>query len=145
MASIERTAVVAYTARQMYELVNDIERYPEFLPWCASAEVYSRSETELHATMVLAMAGLSHSLSTRNTMEPGKSIALALVDGPFSDLTGLWRFEPNVNAGCLVSLQMDFEFGSRLVAISFGKLFDRIANSMVGAFCKQAEQCYASD
>ena len=131
-----------FTARQMYDLVNAVEGYPEFLPWCASAEVHARSETELHATIVMAMGGVRHSLSTRNTMQPGTTIALALIEGPFSDFGGLWRFTPRADTGCSVSLRMDFEFKSRLFGITLGKVFDRIANSMVAAFCKQAERCY---
>jgi ribosome-associated toxin RatA of RatAB toxin-antitoxin module len=142
VTKIEKTALVPYTPQQMYELVNRVDDYPAFVPLCSDATIHSESETELHATIVLAMAGLSHSLSTRNAMQPGKSIALSLVKGPFRDLSGMWRFEPGDNGGCKVSLQMEFAFANRLLAISLGKVFETFANSMVSAFCKRAERSY---
>ena len=126
----------------MFRLVDDIERYPEFLPWCSGATEYSRDESTVEASIEMSRAGLKQSFRTRNTNTPGESIQLSLVDGPFKSLSGEWRFDSLGDDGSKVSLDLSFEFESRLTDRLLGPFFEEICNSMVNAFTKRAEQVY---
>ena len=93
MAQVDRSALVLHTAEQMFDLINDVERYPEFLPWCSKTEVVSRSDQELIATLYLSKAGLKYSFTTRNDLKRPNQMMLELVEGPFSSLAGIWDFK----------------------------------------------------
>jgi ribosome-associated toxin RatA of RatAB toxin-antitoxin module len=139
---IRQGAVVPYTAEQMYELVNGVESYPEFLPWCTAAEVQERSETELTAVLTFEAAGARQSFTTRNRMQPGRRIDVHLVTGPFKYLDGFWEFIPEGAGNCRLRLEMQFEFRNRLVQVALNKAFSMIVNSLVDAFTRRAEQLY---
>ena len=128
----------------MYQLVDDIESYPKFLPWCAAAIVHTRSVEQVHATIRIAKGPLRKEFSTRNTLEANRQIKLTLVDGPFKRLDGNWQFEQLDNAGSRVTLALEFEFSNRLVTMTAGPIFNEIANTMVSAFCDRARQVYGA-
>jgi len=142
MAIINKSALVRYSASQMYELVDDIDAYPEFLPWCKNATVLSRDEDEVHATLALSRGGIHKTFTTCNRLQKGKMIEMRLVDGPFQHLEGFWRFEKLGEGACKVSLDLEFEFSNRLLDVTLGPIFNQIANSLVDAFCERAVNSY---
>ena len=133
---------MSYSSDEMFRLVDDIERYPEFLPWCSGATEYSRDESAIEASIEMSRVGLRQSFRTRNVNTPGESIQISLVDGPFRSLSGEWRFESLGEAGSKVSLDLSFEFESRVTDRLLGPFFEEICNSMVNAFTKRAQQVY---
>lgn len=144
MMKIQKSALVPYSTAQMYALVADVESYPQFLPWCTSAQVLAREEHEVTAQVALSKSGIRQNFATRNRLFRDERIDMQLVSGPFKRLSGHWRFDPvGVEAnGSMVSLHLEFEFSSRLLAMTFGKAFQSIANSMIDAFCKRAGHLY---
>jgi len=143
MTTISRHSLVMYPPEKMYDLVNDVEAYPSFLPWCRDSKILSQSENEMSASLDLAKGGLHHQFSTRNQLVPGQSIDIALIDGPFQHLEGHWKFVMiGDNQGCRVQLDMDFEFSNRLVSMALGPVFTQISGSLVDAFCKRAKEIH---
>ncbi len=138
MGNISKTAVVPYTAEQMYELVNDIEAYPDFLPWCTDASVYNRTVTALTASVSLATGRIKQTFTTENTMQVGRRIDVRLVSGPFSYLNGSWRFEPVGNGLCRIDLDMNFEFRNKLLKLTLNPFFNQFMNSLVSSFVDRA-------
>jgi len=139
---IRKTILVPYSADEMYALVADIESYDGFLPWCGGARILQREADTVTATIEIAYRGVNKAFTTRNTMYPGRSMELELVDGPFRKLHGHWRFEPLDDSSCKVSLDLDFEFSGRLVAMVVGPVFESIARSLVDSFHARAETLY---
>lgn len=142
MTTIHKSALVPYSAEQMYKLVDDVETYPDFLPWCKAAVEISRNANEVEASLDFSHSGVHKSFTTRNRMQPGESIEMQLVEGPFKHLNGVWRFEPLGDAGSKVGLELEFEFSSKLLGMTFGPLFSKIANSLVDAFIQRAQKVY---
>lgn len=142
MGVITKTAVVPFTAEEMYALVNDVEAYPSYLPWCTAAQVHSRSDEKMNASVSLAVGKVKQSFTTENTMQPGKRIDVRLVSGPFKYLRGHWIFDVAGERSCRISLQMDFEFKSRLLKLALDKLFNHIMHSLIDAFTERARQLY---
>ncbi len=138
MTTISRSALVPYTPAEMFTLVDNIEDYPQFLPWCNTAIVLSRNEDEVRASLELSRGGIQKCFSTCNRLQRNKMIEMRLVEGPFSRLEGFWRFDPMGENACRVSLDLDFEFSNRLVSLALGPIFNQIANSLVDAFCERA-------
>jgi ribosome-associated toxin RatA of RatAB toxin-antitoxin module len=139
---IDKSALVMHSAERMFHLVNDIARYPEFLPWCAGAEVHRADEGEVMASLEVAKGGVRHRLTTRNRLLVPEAIEMSLVDGPFSNLAGRWHFrELDANA-CKVILTLEFEFSGTLSRMTFGSIFSQAANTMVDAFCRRADDIY---
>ena len=126
----------------MFALVNDIESYPAFLPWCRSARVLSRNQDEVRATLEMVKGVVRKSFTTCNRLQPNKMVEIRLLDGPFRRLEGYWRFEPLREDACKVSLDLEFEFSNALLRATIGPVFNQIANSLVDAFCKRAEELY---
>jgi ribosome-associated toxin RatA of RatAB toxin-antitoxin module len=126
----------------MFALVDDVESYPEFLPWCHHAEVRNRSDDSVEATLELHKGAISKTFTTRNRKCEFTSIDLTLVDGPFKHLSGGWRFKDLGDEGSKVSLELDFEFKSRVVDMMFGSFFEETCNSLVAAFSKRAAEVY---
>lgn len=142
MTEIERSALVMFSAEQMFDLVNDVASYPQFLPGCRGAEIlYSDAET-LEARLDLSRAGIRQSFITRNRLERPMRMALTLVNGPFETFNGEWRFTPLAVDACKVSFSLAFSLKNRLVAAAAGKLFSDLANQMVGAMCARADDIY---
>lgn len=142
MPQIRRSALVSYSARQMYDLVNDVVRYPEFLPGCAGAEVLEHSDERMLASVNVSKAGISKTFTTANTLVNGSSILMELVDGPFKHLQGGWYFTELDDFACQVELKLEFEFSSKLIEAAFGKVFSELTNNMVTAFTRRAKQVY---
>lgn len=142
MATIHKSALVAYSTKQMFDLVNDVESYPQFLPWCHSSQLISRTERELCGQMEVARAGIRQRFSTRNLLTPHKKIEIALREGPFKKLEGGWRFIELTPDACKVELNLEFEFAGKLIDSAFGAVFTQIAATLVDAFCKRAGDIY---
>lgn len=142
MTTISKNALVAYSARQMFDLVNDIEAYADFLPWCGGTTVLSRDADEVVATIEIAHGSLRKAFTTRNRIQPGKMMEMRLEEGPFKRLEGFWRFEVLDTHASKVMLDLEFEFSNRIVAMAMGPVFSQIANSLVDAFCKRAVEVY---
>lgn len=139
---INKSALVVYSAEQMFALVDKIEDYPEFLPWCSSSTIMSRDELEVTASLAVSHSGLNKSFTTRNVNQPYEQITMQLVEGPFSRLEGIWRFQQLGEDGCKVTLDLDFEFKSKLVGMTFGPIFGQMAGTMVDAFTQRAKNIY---
>jgi ribosome-associated toxin RatA of RatAB toxin-antitoxin module len=142
MPNIHKSALVPYSTAQMFALVDDIDSYAQFLPWCRSSQVLSRSEDEVRATLEIAHGSLRKSFTTRNRTQMDKMIEMRLEEGPFRHLEGFWRFDVLGEQASKVSLDLDFEFSSKLVGLAMGPVFSQIANSLVDAFTKRAVQVY---
>ena len=142
MRRVNKSALVPYSAEQMYTLVNDVARYPEFLPWCHGARVVAETEHEMQASIDLARGGLHKTFTTHNTLVPGRSIIMTLEHGPFRRLEGRWQFLDLDGEGCKVLLDMEFEFSGRLLDLMAGPVFHEICNSLVSAFIRRAETLY---
>lgn len=143
MAVIQRSSQVPYSAAEMFQLVDAIETYPEFLPWCKDSKIISRNDDEVLATLTLAGGGFQKSFSTCNRMQRDKMIEIRLLEGPFKHLEGFWRFQPTQQPkGCIITLDLEFEFAGRLISMAFAPIFNQIANSLVDAFTKRAIALY---
>jgi ribosome-associated toxin RatA of RatAB toxin-antitoxin module len=140
MREVKRTALISEPPARMYELVNDVERYPEFLPWCTAARVESRGENEVVATINIRRGPLKAEFSTRNLLEPDTRVLMQLVSGPFRVLEGLWTFTPIGDLGCRVELEMRFEFSNRVASALFEPLFEDTAASLLDAFVNRARE-----
>lgn len=139
MRIVNRSALVPHSPQQMYDIINDVMSYPQFLPWCVGAHILAQSDDELVARLDLAVAGLSQSFTTRNKLSPPHGMALELVDGPFSLLAGRWSLRPLGEEGCKVSMQLRFEFNSQLANVTLGRVFTNATDQMVEAFCRRAD------
>ncbi|WP_426414743.1 type II toxin-antitoxin system RatA family toxin [Aestuariirhabdus sp. LZHN29] len=142
MHRVSRSALIMHSAQKMYQLVEDVESYPQFLPWCDGAEVLIREADQIEARVDVGKAGLKHSFITRNRLLPGKELQIALVDGPFSTLQGCWRFTELEDNACKVELELEFEFSNRLLAATFNGVFNKAMETMMDAFCKRANEVY---
>ncbi|WP_328184863.1 type II toxin-antitoxin system RatA family toxin [Marinobacter sp. OP 3.4] len=140
---IDKSALVMHSAERMFTLVDDIVSYPDFLPWCAGAQVHERTDSQVLASIDVAKGGIRHRLTTRNELASPERIEMSLVDGPFRNLKGYWYFTPLDSQACKVTLQLDFEFSGSLSRMTFGPVFNQAANSMVEAFCRRANEVYA--
>ncbi|MGQ3891815.1 type II toxin-antitoxin system RatA family toxin [Legionella sp. CNM-4043-24] len=143
MTVVNKSRVVRFSCAQMFELVNDVEHYAEFLPYCSQTIVHHRDQDEVQATMVISAAGMSKSFTTRNRHQINKMIEIRLVDGPFSHLEGFWRFD-EVPEGCRISFDLEFEFAGRMFSMLLGPVFEQVTDKMVDAFCDRAESLYVS-
>ena len=137
MREVKRSALVNQPPARLYELINDIESYPQFLPWCSHAQVVSRTAGEIVATLGVRQGALTGEFTTRNTLEPDRSVRMQLVSGPFSALEGLWQLTP-VETGCRVDLTMRFAFKNSLTGLLFEPKFAETVGSLVDAFVARA-------
>lgn len=142
MRKIERSALVSYSTRQMFELVNNIEDYPRFLPWCSKSYIIKRTENEIEAEMTIAWKGIHKNFTTRNHLHPYERMEIELVTGPFRHLEGRWTFMALDEHACKVSVVLEFEFTGNVVDKLFQPVFNHIANSLVEAFHKRAIEIY---
>ncbi len=142
MKQVERSALLPYTARQMFDVVNDVAAYSEFLPWCAESVVLSESAEEMTARLVIARGVIRQGFITRNKVRPPNRIDMYLVDGPFTVFEGHWQFESLGDAGCRTAMQLRFGFNSRLANLALGRVFERAADTLVDAFYGRAGCLY---
>jgi len=142
MKRIARSAIVEHSAARMYALVEDIEAYPGFLPWCTAAVVHQRRPGATRATLTLRVGGLRHSFTTQNQNRPGEAIDMRLLEGPFRRFEGQWRFVSLSPQACRIEFSLQYEFSSRALGKLLSPLFDGIADSMVDAFVRRAAEVY---
>ena len=144
MKHVHKSVLLWYSAREMYALVTAVEDYPKFLPWCNRAEVLERDAEGLTARLGLAYMGVHHAFTTRNVQVPDQSVNMDLVDGPFSQLDGTWRFLPIGAAAqaCKVEFDLRYAFAGGALEGLISPVFDRVANTFVDAFVKRAAQVY---
>jgi ribosome-associated toxin RatA of RatAB toxin-antitoxin module len=142
MRKVCRSALVPYSAREMFVLVDDIQAYPEFLPWCNDAEVHSRSNGVVEATLELHKGSVSKHFTTRNRLAQFESISIELLGGPFRHLSGGWQFKSLNEQGCKVTLDLEFEFSSLIVDMMFGAYFEDTCSSLVEAFTQRAAEVF---
>ncbi len=144
MSKIEKSAIVGYSAEQMYRLVNDVDKYPEFIDGCSQSEVIESDENRMVARLHVSKSGFSNAFTTENELKTNEQISMKLLDGPFDYLIGIWNFIPLDEGACRIEFSLEFEFKSRLVAMAFGKAFKTIAESMMQAFIKRAKVLYGA-
>ena len=142
MPQVSRSALVAFSAESMFDLVNDVASYPHFLPGCAETKILSQSDDAMKASVLISKAGVKQWFTTENELKRGNYIKMQLVDGPFSHLKGGWSFTRLAEDACKIELNLDFEFSSKLAAMAFGKAFSAIATNMVAAFTERAKEVY---
>ena len=140
MATVSKSVLVPYSARRMFDLVERVEDYPRFLPWCSGSSVSERSVSGMTATVDIDFKGLRQSFTTVNAHAPGERIDMHLKEGPFSRLQGTWRFIALREDACKVVFELDYAFAGGLVSRLLSPVFDQIAGSMVDAFVRRAEQ-----
>lgn len=141
---IKRNALVPYTSRQMFELVNNVEDYPRFLPWCHKSHIIAQTDEQIEATLEIVWSGFHKSFTTRNHLYPPERMDIVLVEGPFKHLEGRWNFTPLGEHGCKVNMELEFEFSGGMMDKLFQPIFNHIANSLVEAFCKRAVDVYGT-
>jgi ribosome-associated toxin RatA of RatAB toxin-antitoxin module len=142
MTVISRSALVMHSAQAMYDLVNDVASYPQFMDGCAAVEVFEHTEQTMLARLDLKKAGVQISLMTRNSLQSPRQIEMQLEDGPFKKLKGLWLFKPLTEEACKVSLDLEFEFSSRGMGLAASNLFAGVANNLVDSLCQRADRVF---
>jgi ribosome-associated toxin RatA of RatAB toxin-antitoxin module len=146
MKTVHKSVLIWYSAEEMFNLVTDVAKYPQFLPWCDRAAVSDATERGMKAQVGISFGGIHQTFTTRNEHVPGREVKMHLVDGPFSRLDGHWKFTPLGGAGeqraCKVELQLCYGFDNVALAALVGPVFDKIAGSLVDAFVKRAEAVY---
>ena len=143
MPEIHRFALVSYQPRQMFDLVCDVDRYPEFLPWVRFAQVHEHDQQRQLATLEVRIAGMLRRFTTENLLIEPEQVRMRLVRGPFEELCGVWRFQPLGERGCQVSLELSFSLPGSVLLRPFKRGFERMADNMVDDFCRRAERVHA--
>lgn len=142
MAVVHKSVLLGYSAEQMFTLVDRVEDYPQFLPWCGGVEVKERGENSLIATLKINFHGVRQSFTTRNTNHRPHSMTMELLEGPFKHLHGTWNFKPLREDACKIDFDLQYEFSNKLIEGVIGPVFNMIATSFVDSFSKRAEQVY---
>jgi ribosome-associated toxin RatA of RatAB toxin-antitoxin module len=142
MAQVDKTVLVEYGCEQMFSLVRDVEQYPRFLPWCSGAAVQADGGSVVRASLDIDYHGVRTSFSTENIYQPPSSIEMRLLHGPFKHLHGTWKFTALGDTACKIQLRLVYEFSNRILEKLVGPVFGFIANSLVDAFVRRAEQLY---
>lgn len=142
MTTVARSALVSYSARDMFRLVDDVASYERFLPWVKRSRELHRDADTVRAELLFSKGGFEKSFTTQNRIQYGKMIDIRLVEGPFRHLDGYWRFQPLSEDACKVSLDLEFEFSSRLLAMAFGRVFTQVAGTLVDSFVRRADELY---
>jgi len=151
MKQVRKSVLLWYSPHEIYRLVTEVERYPEFLPWCERVEILGRDEQTVTARLHLAYSGLRHAFTTKNVQVADESVRIGLVDGPFSLLDGHWRFVPlplaatqsgTAEPACKIEFEMRYAFSNPILEAAISPVFDRIANTFVDSFVHRAEQVY---
>ena len=143
MTVVQKSALVKFSAQQMFDLVNNIEAYPKFLPWCTASRIINREGDTVDAELTISKGGFKKSFSTRNKIDFGGRITVSLLDGPFTYLEGVWEFMPLREDASKISLDLEFEMPSMLASLAFGAVFNQICNTMVTSFTERAKTVYA--
>ena len=144
MNRVQRTALVMHSDQAMFDLVNDVASYPQFMQGCQTAEVFEHTEQQMVARLDLKKGGVRTSFMTRNRLQAPSEIEMNLEDGPFKSLKGVWRFKSLTPQACKVSLDLEFEFNNMAVGLAASKLFSSMANDLVDSLCRRADQIYGN-
>lgn len=144
MAVVHKSVLLGYSAEQMFALVERVEDYPKFLPWCGGVKVLERSDDRLVATIAINYHGLKQSFTTENANNRPTSMKMTLVEGPFKHLDGLWTFKALREDACKIEFDLHYEFSSRILEQLIGPVFNMIANSFVDSFSKRADAVYGN-
>ena len=144
MPEVVKSVLVPYSAEQMFGLVDDVRRYPEFLPWCGAAETTHSDADTTRATLQINYRGLKQRFTTANTKAPPHTLTMQLVEGPFRALDGEWRFNDLNGRGCKIEFRLHYEFSNRVLAALVGPVFGYIADTLVEAFVKRASQVHGA-
>ena len=139
---ISKSAIVPYSCRQMYQLVNQINKYPQFLNWCSAAHILNQTENQIDASVSVNKGIFNQTFTTTNTLTPNARIDMQLKEGPFKQLTGAWIFIQLSDSACKINLELEFSFASRLVDMTIAPVFTSISNTQFDAFVKRAKQVY---
>lgn len=142
MAHVNKSALVPFSAEQMYKLVDNVNNYHKFLPWCGESQELEREDNVVVGSVTIAKGGVNKKFTTRNILQEFELIEIQLVDGPFKKLHGFWRFDALKEDACKVSLELEYEFSSKILSLVVGPVFNQVANSMVDSFVKQARVAY---
>jgi ribosome-associated toxin RatA of RatAB toxin-antitoxin module len=142
MAVVEKSVLIERTAVQMFELVDRVEDYPKFLPWCGGTELLERTESKTAARIHINYHGLKAHFATENAKEAPRQMSIRLREGPFRSMDGGWRFTPLGETACKVEFRLQYEFSSRILEKALGPVFHHIANTFVESFVKRAQQLY---
>lgn len=145
MNVLKKSAIVPFSTHQMYELVNNIEEYPRFLPWCHSSQVLNRTDEAVEASLEINWKGMHKSFTTRNILRPYHEMEINLINGPLKHMEGIWRFHELEKHACKVELDLEFEFAGGFLDRFFQPVFQHIANTLVDAFCKRAVELYSHE
>lgn len=145
MYTVSRSALVPYSDQKMFDLINDVLEYPNFLPWCGGSKVIEETDTSLTASITIAFKGVHKTFTTCNTLARPGEINIDMVDGPFSKLHGTWTFKALEDNACKINLDLDFGFSNKIVGAVIGPVFKLIADSMIDSFCKRADELYTSE
>lgn len=143
MARVEKSVLVAHTPERMFELVDRVEDYPDFLPWCGGTELKLRDETHTVATIHIAYLGIRQSFTTENLKTRPREMRITLQDGPFAELEGDWSFQPLGDDACKVEFRLQYVFSSRVLETVLAPVFHHITNTFVDAFVRRADEVYA--
>lgn len=143
MARVEKSVLVAHTPERMFELVDRVEDYPDFLPWCGGTELKSRDEQRTVATIHIAYMGIRQSFTTENAKTQPREMRIRLQDGPFSELEGDWSFLPLGDDACKIEFRLQYAFSSRVLETILAPVFSHITNTLVDAFVRRADEMYA--
>jgi ribosome-associated toxin RatA of RatAB toxin-antitoxin module len=142
MPLVQKSALVAHSAAEMFALVDDVERYPQFLPWCGSTRLLARDDLTTVATIEISYRGIRQSFTTSNTKKGTGSMHISLQEGPFKELEGEWQFTALGREGCKVALRLDYSFDNAVLEAAVGPVFGYIANTMIERFVARADTLY---
>jgi len=145
MPTISRSALVMHSVDEMYQLINDILSYPKFIPDCSDSKIINQDENSVTASLLVSKGGLKKWFTTKNTLVSNEQVQLQLVDGPFKQLTGCWNLQPLSDEACKISLELEYEFSSKVFDLAFGKVFNHLTNNMVQAFTQRAKEVYSAN
>lgn len=142
MAVVHKSVLLGYSAEQMFALVDRVEDYPQFLPWCGGVDVKQREDGRLVASIMINYHGIRQSFTTENTTVRPVSMTMRFLAGPFKELHGTWVFKPLREDACKIEFDMQYEFSNRLIESIIGPVFNMIATSFVDSFSKRADEVY---
>ncbi len=142
MTTVQKSALVKFSAQQMFQIVDNIEAYPDFLPWCSGSRILKRDGNIVEAEIQISKAGFNKSFATRNENDGCGKLFMTLLDGPFSMLEGVWDFMPLREDASKISLDLEFEMHGKFASLAFGAVFNQICNTMVSSFTERAKIIY---
>lgn len=143
MPTISRSALVMYSAEEMYALINDVDSYPQFVPDCGDSKIIEATENSMTASLLVAKGAIKKWFTTENTLVENKSVKLTLVDGPFKYLTGEWQISALSEEACKIQFELDYEFSNKVLSLAFGGVFSHLTNNIVQAFTQRAKDVYS--